>query len=251
MSVEKIHKIGEYILMALGAVIIANAVIASFLSNMNTGILLTYALGAIFLLCGVFFKSIIKRVPKWVKCVISTGVLLVTIFVLFLFLYGSSNNVTYKEDAVIVLGAGIRGEELSENLKNRLDRAVDYHSKNPNAVIVVSGGQGPQEDITESLAMERYLLEQGLSEDKILKEENATSTKENFQYSKELLDGHFNAPYSTAFITSDYHIYRAESTAKLVGFESITHCHNSTPWYMILPNGLRECLAVVKLWILG
>ena len=147
---------------------------------------------------------------------------------------------------VILLSAGI----FRESLKNRLDAVVDYCQENPEVTIIVSGGQGPQETITEALAMERYLLEQGVREEQIVKEQMATSTRENFLYSKEILDRRFDGAYKVAFITSDYHIYRANLIAKSVGFEEIAYLGSDTPWYQILPSGIRECLAVVKQWLL-
>lgn len=251
MKREKICRAAKWFFMLPGVLIVANAITATLLSNIHVGILLTFFLGFACLLCGFFFRYIMRFVPKWLLCLFAAGILLVVVFVLFLFLYGSADSDAYTEDAVIVLGAGIRGEELSDNLKNRLDCAIAYHAKNPAAVIVVSGGQGPQEDITEALAMERYLLANGIPKQQIIKEEKATSTAENFRFSKALLEQKFNAPYSFAFITSDYHVYRAKNIARLTGFYTINHYHNTTPWYMILPNGLRECLAVMKLWVLG
>ena len=108
--------------------------------------------------------------------------------VICVYSFGFTDTVTYKEDAVIVLGAGLRGENLSLILRNRLDAAVEYYNENPEAVIVVSGGQGPDEDIPEAEAMERYLYEQGVPLNKIIKEDKSTSTEENFKFSKELLE---------------------------------------------------------------
>lgn len=230
-----------------GIVLTTNAIIASLYSNIHLGILLTYVLGLLFLLCGIF----LRHIPKWTLWLFAAGTAVVAAFVLFLFLYGNADSKTYTEDAVIILGAGIQGKEVSDNLKNRLDCAIAYHTENPDTVIIVSGGQGPQEDITEALAMERYLLANGIPEQQIIKEEKATSTAENFRFSKALLDQKLRVSYSVAFITSDYHVFRAEKIARLAGFDTINHYHNTTPWYMILPNGLRECLAVVKLWVLG
>ena len=167
-----------------------------------------------------------------------------------LFVFGKKSNVSYNEDAVIVLGAGIQGEEVSESLRNRLDAAARYYQKNPDVIIIVSGGQGPQETITEALAMERYLLEQGVPAKQIVKEQMATSTRENFLYSKEILDKQFDGVYSVVFVSSDYHIYRAKLIANSVGFDEITYLGSDTPWYQILPSGIRECLAVMKQWLL-
>ena len=237
------------ILTFIGIVMLANAFVLMMISNMHTGLILTFVLGFLFLFYGIFLEIIMQKVPKWVRCIFFAGIIGVIAFSSFLSIYGNTDNVTYHENAIIVLGSGSRGEQLNEPLIRRLDSAIDYYRENPDAVIVLSGGQGPQESITESLAMKRYMLNQGIPQNKILQEDCATSTYQNFVNSKQLLDDYFDDTYDVAFVTSDYHIYRAGSIAKTAGFDHVTHCHGETPWYMSLSSYLRECVAVLKFWI--
>ena len=116
-------------------------------------------------------------------------------------------------------------------------------------MIVVSGAQGPEEDITEALAMERYLKAHGIPEEQIIKEEQSTSTLENCTYSKQILDEYFPVGYRVAIITSKFHIYRTVMNAKMIGF-SATHMGASIQWYNYSVAYLREFTAVMKLWIL-
>lgn len=102
------------------------------------------------------------------------GGILCVLFNMNMGVYGVRDTVTYEEQAVIVLGAGIKGNQVSRTLQLRLDKTIEYAQKNPNALIVVSGGQGPQETVTEACAMEKYLLENGIRAERILKEEQAT-----------------------------------------------------------------------------
>ena len=97
--------------------------------------------------------------------------------------------------------------------------------------------------------MMRYLLENGVPAGKILREERATSTRENFMFSIGLLEANTTDCDRVAFVSNDYHIYRAALIARTAGLETVTHTHNATPWYTVVPSGLRECLAVVKAWI--
>lgn len=234
-------------LIAIGSALMLNAVLMVITSNLNAGIIVEFLIGGVFALYGISLGKI--HLPKWLTGIFWGGVSVLTIFIIFLFTYGISDNVSGREDAVIVLGSGIRGEQLTVGLKNRLDEAIECYEENNDVIIVVSGGQGAQEDITEALAMERYLLSCGIPQDKIIKEEKATSTYENFVYSKQLLDERFGSDYEVAFVTNDYHIFRAGSLAKIAGFEYTTHSHSSTMWYTVLPSCIRECMAVVKLWI--
>lgn len=232
--------------MTLGGIVLLNAVAVSFIQNPNAGIFMTYALGLFLVLLGAFLDKLLEKIPAWLKITFLSAVGVALVFLCVLFIYGDCDNVTYTEDAVIVLGAGIRGEEPTETLAERLDVAVEYHKKNPDAVIVVSGGQGHNEDITEALAMERYLAAAGVAADRIIKEERSTSTAENFAYSKEILDEYFDGEYSVAFITNDFHVMRASLAASRSGYADVTHAHSSTAFYTFLPNTLRECLAFVK-----
>lgn len=241
----------KILLTGIGLLLMINATCMVAFSNMHLGLIATFLLGAILLLYGIFWDGFMKKKPKWLTGTFFVGVFLVVAFISFLLLYGGFDNATYKEDAVIVLGSGIRGEKLTEGLKNRLDATIAYYQKNPDAILVVSGGQGPQEDITEALAMERYLLENGVPQESIIKEEQATSTYENFVYSKQLLDAYFDGTYSVTYVTNNYHVYRAGAIAQTIGFENATHCSSGTPWYSIIPSCVRECIGVLKFWILG
>jgi uncharacterized SAM-binding protein YcdF (DUF218 family) len=242
----------KYCSIAFGTIFIALAILYNLKSNFTVGTVFSYILGFVLLLYGIFHKKLSKKLPNWLKYIVVFGYVFVLTFTASIYICGNSDNVDYKEDAIIVLGAGIKGERIGTNLQKRLDTAIEYHKENQEAVIVVSGGQGPYEDISEALAMERYLIANGIPQDKIIKEDRSTSTKENFEFSKKLLDLRFGeGKYKAAYITNGYHIYRAGLVAEDVGFNGMTHIHAETPWYTAIPNGLREVLAVMKTWLVG
>lgn len=232
----------KIIVAAIGALITLNGIALFFVSNVNLGSFLTVGFGAVILLVAL----LLKKLTKWLKVLLIAGLSIAVVFSSFLIIYGKSDNVTYKEDAVIVLGAAVHGKTPSLTLKKRLDKAVNYHNQNPDAVIVVSGGQGNQEEISEAEAMQNYLVNNGVSADKIIKEEAATSTYENFVFSKKILDEQFGKDYTVAFITNEYHILRAGLCAKQAGMQNITHLHSNTNLSYLVSGVLRECLAVIK-----
>ena len=243
----------KIVLLIIGAMLFLNATILALITNFNFGIIITLAFGLAFMLYGIYFDKIneITKVGvfKWVEYIVFAGCLFLICIITFIAIYGQIDTVTYKEDAVIVLGAGIRGETVTLPLAYRLDKAIEYVNKNPKSIIVVSGGQGFQEEISEALAMEKYLVNKGVSKEKIIREEQATSTYENFIYSKVILDKIFDRPYKTALITNDFHIYRATQISKIVELDS-THYHAELEWYTVPLNYLRESVAVLKLWLL-
>lgn len=235
--------------IAVGAVLLINGLTATVLSNMNAGVLATYIIGAAALIYGVLLDKMLKA-PVAVNALCMALVAFGFSLCIGLLLYGRADTVDYNEDAVVVLGAGIKGEKVGNCLKHRLDGAVEYHRNNPKALIVVSGGQGQYEDISEALAMERYLIARGVPKELIIKEDRSTSTKENFEFSKKLLDERFgDKEYSVAFISNAFHVYRAETTAREVFGKDVAHIGTKTPFYLAIPSTFRECMAVAKYWL--
>ena len=84
----------------------------------------------------------------------------------------------------MVLG-GIFTEKVTPMLAERLNRALSvYQHQTDKCKILVSGGQGPDEPISEALAMQRYLIQHGVPQSSIIMESQSTNTFENFYYSK-------------------------------------------------------------------
>lgn len=227
-----------------------NGVFLCAFSNFNLGIVLTILFGLFFIFIGIFYEKIKKftktGILKYIKIAVIVLICSEIVFCGFLFAYGNTDNVTYTEDAVIVLGAAVHGDIVSLPLRERLDAALKYYNKNPNAVIIVSGGQGQGETVTEASAMEKYLIAAGVNPEKIIKEEKAESTAENMRFSKRIADGLFGTDYNTVIITNDFHIYRSILIAKKEGLTEISHFHAKLKWYNVLSCYLRESLAVIK-----
>lgn len=210
--------------------------------------LILLPVACVLFLYGSFFEKLVKK--KWLTYCILTLCSCFIVLVAVLSVYGINDNVTFGEDAVVVLGAGLRGERVTRLLAQRLDKAVEFSLNNPGAVIVVSGGQGPDEDISEALAMERYLIARGVPAESIIKEDASTSTFENISYSKAILDDLFDDTYEIAVITNDFHVLRAVRVADRLGLAA-THLHAATEWNGIPFYYSRECLAIVKFWVFG
>lgn len=230
-----------------GALLVANAALMMIIANLNIGLLPVAMLGAVLLIYGVFFDKLPFK--KIIGALLAFGLVILISFGAFLAIYGSRDTADYTENTVIVLGCGIRGERVSVGLAKRLNKAAEYHKKNPDAVIIVSGGQGPQENITEALAMKRYLVDKGIDESKIIMEEKSTSTITNFRYSREIMEREGLSLSSVVFVTNAYHVYRAASYAKDEGFLEVNHLGTDIIWYTIPMNYMREMLAVMKMWV--
>jgi len=97
--------------------------------------------------------------------------------------------------------------------------------------------------------MERYLIHRGVPSSVIIKEDRSTSTAENFEFSKALLDAHFSDAYEVAYSTNEYHVFRAGAIAESVGIEGASHVSGPSPWYAVIPGAIRECMAIVRFYL--
>lgn len=152
---------------------------------------------------------------------------------------------------IIVLGAGLlNGTELSNLLKSRIDvalkfaqRQVDKTGDRP--VIILSGGQGPDEDIPEGRAMRNYALTTGYPADMLVAEEKSKTTTENMIYSKQVIEELGLPVEEGIFATSDYHVFRAAGNARRAGLK-IDGIGARTRRYFVYNALLREYIALLS-----
>lgn len=161
---------------------------------------------------------------------------------------------TPEVDYVIVLGAQVRGTQIARTLRYRLEAALIYLEENPQAKVIVSGGQGSGEDISEAEAMQAYLMEHGISQERILLEDKSVNTAENIRFSKEILEADWkgeNRPPTVAIATSSFHIYRALRIAKKQGLEQVSGIPAQDDPVLAFSYYMREGFAVMKDFLVG
>jgi len=124
-------------------------------------------------------------------------------------------------DYLVVLGAGVNGTVPSRSLKERLDAAYEYLTDHPDAVAIVSGGQGLGEEITEAKCMYDYLTAAGIDPGRVWMEDKATSTLENLRFSLDLIEEKMGLrPEKLAIVSSEYHLHRAGMFADWLGLDA-------------------------------
>lgn len=181
------------------------------------------------------------------SCLI-VGIYMITMFFI-IGNQGKKNTATFTEDCALVLGCDIKGEKILPTLHSRLDKCIEYLQHNPEALIIVSGGQGRGEGMAESIAMKHYLISKGINSDKIIEENQSKNTRQNMLFSKTLLDNHFpSGNYSVVCITSDYHAYRASKLAQKANLK-VSHYNSKILWYIYPVAYCRETLSIIKMWI--
>lgn len=158
---------------------------------------------------------------------------------------------SYDNDFIIILGCSINKKGgLLPLLKARTNRAIKYaweqeiETGKP-ILYVPSGGQGPNEVISEGSAMELYLLSHGAEQDEVFAEKKSRNTYENFKFSKEIIDG-MKPDAKVVFATTNYHIFRSGMLARKAGVEA-EGIASETKWYF-WPNGfVREFFAILSM----
>ncbi|MDP3446679.1 MAG: YdcF family protein [Eubacteriales bacterium] len=232
--------------LILGVVLIVETLIVSTLSNYNLGVILPAFFGVPLVFLALVLPKMDKGFLKFLKWLIAgCYTVAIGIFLVcgFLMIRASSEGERVEADAIIVLGAAVHGDKVTWVLENRLNTAMAYMEAHPNAICIVSGGQGPGETVTEGSAMKKYMVERGMDENRIYAEEQATNTKENFENSKAIIDEAIGEGARIAFVTTNFHVYRAGQVAKEKGVNAVGIPANDV-WYLRLNNFLRECVGI-------
>ena len=151
-------------------------------------------------------------------------------------------------DYVVVLGAHVKGEVPSKALELRLKAALKYARENESTILVLSGGQGFGEDITEAKCMENYLLAHGISRERLVLEEKSTSTNENLKFSDALTGC---SRKNTGILSNDFHVYRAVKMAEKMGFQHPYGIAAASDPIMQVHYVVREVAALIKAKLRG
>lgn len=148
-------------------------------------------------------------------------------------------------DWIIVLGAAVHGDTPSLSMVERVSAAYDYMTAHPGCTAVLSGGQGGNENMSEAEAMYRWLLDKGISPDRLITEDRSTSTLENLRFSLDIIRQSGGDTGSVAVVSSEYHIYRAKLIGETLGVSLAgIPAHTSYP-SVRLNYFIREAFGVV------
>lgn len=203
------------------------------------------------LLCRRQEKRWARYAVKLIALLLASGIAIFAMLELRIVDYGRTDH-SREVSAVVILGAGVNGTEPSLSLRVRLETALDYLDGRGDIPIVVTGGQGGGESITEARCMADWLIAHGVAEERIWLEEQAGNTQENIAYSRELLRAKgVDLTENIAVVTADYHLYRARL---YWGSDWMVPVAASMPpsfWPLTLNYYLREAFAVAELAVFG
>jgi uncharacterized SAM-binding protein YcdF (DUF218 family) len=145
---------------------------------------------------------------------------------------------------MIILGAKLNGDQLSLSLINRMDVALIYLQDNPSTQVIVSGGQGSDELISEAEAMKNYLIKNKIPAARIQLEAHSTTTYENIRFSKKMLQGQ-----QIVLVSNDFHLLRAKMIANRQGI-NVDTLSAPTPKSVRIQLLIREYFALIKSFLL-
>jgi uncharacterized SAM-binding protein YcdF (DUF218 family) len=192
----------------------------------------------------VFFKNLWKI---WKIGLFIFSLWLFSFLLMLGLIYSNARNYTIENpDYLVILGAGLNGDQPSLTLQKRLQTGLSYLEKHPHLPVIVTGGQGPGETSSEAEAMSNYLQQHGLNRDRIILESYSRSTMENFVFTSKILEERGEKkPVRIMLITNDFHLLRSKILAERNGF--VVGCLAApTPGYLLPANLLREYFALIK-----
>src|SRR6266699_1164797 len=153
-----------------------------------------------------------------------------------------------RADFVVVLGSGLTGgDRVPPLLASRLERGRQVYQtlarrRKTSPLLIVSGGKGNDERISEAEAMARYLIERGVPEDHVVREDQSRTTEENLTFSKASME-RSQPRYRCIVVTSNYHVFRAAMLARRLGVNGQVTGARTAGYYW--PSAmLREFAAV-------
>ena len=225
----------------------------------NAGNIAGFAASLIFLVCAVFSNRFFGFVGKlwgtsggriFVMFISSVAaVLLLTAAVISGFMIAAMNDRPQGGETAIVLGCKVRGENPSRMLRARLDAAYDYLTEYPDALCIVSGGQGSDEEYAEAFVMKKYLVNRGIDPDRIFEESRSESTAENLRFSMKIMEDS-GISGDAVIITDGFHQLRAKMIAAKLGMNVSAWSANTVVW--LLPTyWVREWFGVLYQVFLG
>lgn len=214
---------------------------------------LVWAVGGVCLLVLAFLLhfGMWDRIPLVLRRIFGVVVLIgIVLFVIVEGLILSRFHDKGKEnlDYIIVLGAQMKPAGPSAVLKFRLDAAYDYLMENENTICIVSGGQGSNEPCSEAEGMYQYLIDRGISSERLIMEDQSTDTSENIAYSMALIGKNDT---SVGIVTNNFHVFRGVRLAKAAGVQEVYGIAARSNIYFQLNNMVREFFGIMKDLVCG
>ncbi|MBQ8298217.1 MAG: YdcF family protein [Ruminococcus sp.] len=220
------------------------------------GAVISAALLGIFAFYGPFsgFVSTLWQKPagKAVICIVSGIAAICVILALTISVFmvrAARDDPKGRETTIVVLGCKVKDGRPSLMLRRRLDAAYDYLAEYDDVTVIVSGGKGTDELISEAQCMKDYLVSKGISEERIIMEDKSSSTYENLKFSREIIEEN-GLNEKITIVTDGYHQLRAEMIAGSLDMDAYNIAAD-TSWGLVPTYWVREWFGVAYQFVFG
>ena len=156
-----------------------------------------------------------------------------------------------QADTVLVLGSGIRGDQPTGTLRCRLAVALDVMEQNPDAHIIVCGGQGDDEAYTEASVMYHWMVDHGGDASRITMESESRNTVQNIQNALEICAKNGWDTRNVAALSSGFHLSRTRQIMEQCGLQPIAIAAPTGNPALHVLFCIREYFSICKLALLG
>ena len=150
---------------------------------------------------------------------------------------------------LLVLGTVVEGTDPSSMLSDRIEAAYNYLTAHPDVICIVSGGKADAVNLSEAECMYNELAALGIDPKRILMEDRATTTVENFQFSLDIIEEETGSrPDTLGVLSSEFHLLRARMFAREEGVTPIAVPAKTSDIASFVTYFLRE---IVMVWYYG
>lgn len=228
----------------------------------NIGNITGMVLGLVFVALAIFFSTTLSFVI-WLWDTLAgkiccglfaffvAGILVLAAATTFCMLQACKQE-QHESSVLLVLGCKVNEKQPSKMLEERLEVTYHYLQTHPESVAILSGGRGKDEGMSEAKCMHRYLVEHGIAQTRLYREENAASTQENFLFSRDMAVELMKNKKETklAVVTNEFHQYRAGKIAKKLQLETVPISAETRK--DLLPTFyIREMYGILYQWLKG
>ncbi len=157
-----------------------------------------------------------------------------------------------RADAAIVLGAAVIKDAPSPVFAARLDHAIALYKAGRVKALILTGGQSPDDTISEAAAGRAYVLARGVLHSAVKIEEVSRTTHQNLVQAQRLVEQ--NEISSVLIVSDPLHVTRGVMMTRSLGMKAGGSGAPGTryrSWSTWLPLLLRETYFVHHFWILG
>ena len=207
-----------------------------------------------------FLQKIFGKIYPFIRSLYAFGLIFyaVTFIALCGYIFSRGNNALPTSElpentVILTLGAKVEATGApGKVLRRRLDTTYKMMSEREDLKVIVSGGKGADEPISEALCMKNYLTEKGIAPERIILEDMATNTIENIKNTMKILEN--TECNALAVVTTNFHLPRAEYLCSRLGVDmenTYFYPAPDTGIYTLYTILVREYMSYCKLFIFG